>query len=206
MTDEHAPTLAKSARVGQPQSIRIGKGWASPSATGLQSHKSCVGSIVTRPCKERKDGAPSAPVVTPRRFLPLGALSAGALCPGHATEPRICVNNVSQRECSLSYYNQSGTADGLLGAVCSHGKDDSGDRRGGLHRLQLHPAVDAAGRDSGRQPRQADLRRQPAQSAPGFFRSAIFLPGRHLRSRPACADLFELTSRAPSCTSRPRAM
>src|SRR6185437_11625293 len=71
-----------------------------------------------------------------------------------------------------------------LGAACSHGKDDSGDRRVGVHRVQLHPAMDAAGRHSGSQPRQVDLRGQSAQPAAGFFRFAIFLyAGRRLRPR-----------------------
>ena len=48
--------------VGAPSFAYFAKGGNLACATGLQSHKNCVGSLVTRPCKKRKDGAPSAPL------------------------------------------------------------------------------------------------------------------------------------------------
>ena len=47
-----APSFAHFAKDGNLERMR----------DGVQSHKSCVGSIVTRPYKKHKDGAPSAPL------------------------------------------------------------------------------------------------------------------------------------------------
>ena len=56
-------SLAQKNIVGAPSFARFAKGGnLERMRDRLQSHKNRVGSIVTRPCKKRKDGAPSAPM------------------------------------------------------------------------------------------------------------------------------------------------
>src|SRR5713226_1033994 len=47
--------------------------------------------------------------------------------------------------------------------IAEHGKDNSDYRRRRVHRIQLHPAMDHAGGNTGGKSRQADLCRQSAQ-------------------------------------------
>ena len=66
----------------------------------------------------------------------------------------------------------------------SHGKNYSRDRRIGVHRLQLHSAMDLAGKVSGGQSRQTNLRWKSQKPAQPFFRSAIpVCARRYLRPR-----------------------